>query len=360
MAGTFTTGIAAMKTGRHCICIEQNLQCYEEAFNRIKSYLPTTAEILDHDCHIDDSETVDRGQSCAKILIHDDTIRHSRDESEHESQEKIGEEENQETIYPSFAILPIEDRTNKITELKLSQHSGDQSVSGCTTQPSADQSISGRAKQAICTAVNGNISDCVSQPSDIPKSSGDTTQDEAGLLLNIRNGENPTITKNIQDHNSNAAFQSSLSKRPLPTSFTENDTQPLKRTAKPLSIGLKRVTAPSLVTSINDFNSVVLFVGNRAVGTAIIQNKAGSSEQNTEYKSKFVSRLHGHDLFKWQKDNETLVVIYKVKIVEKYGKLENPYSFEVGVEGLPKTLGELSASGFYVWDLNKTNYLITP
>lgn len=92
-------------------------------------------------------------------------------------------------------------------------------------------------------------------------------------------------------------------------------------------------------------DEVVLLVGNVVVGSAILQANASGTEDH-------VTSLHNKCLSQFQLEGQRLVVIYKCTINGDSKAVSNPYNHKIGIEDLPKQLGDMNASCFYPWDLN--------
>jgi len=122
---------------------------------------------------------------------------------------------------------------------------------------------------------------------------------------------------------------------------------------RPSSFGLKRVSAPTFRDIDQSGQRVKLFVYSKEVGSACLRMNYLTS---SEGKSDLVRTLHGHELSKFETPDQTLVVIYKVKINKSHSKERFPYCFDIGVEELPLTLGEMLWAGTYPWDLKMTSY----
>ncbi len=294
-AGTMTSAIAAMQTGRTCICVERNDLCYNESFNRLRSYLPSSTNII----NLDPASLLNKKKASNNL-------------------------------------------TNDIND-----------VSSLTTKETPD------SRMQLTTD-----SDTISTST--PPGLEDGNQNDAQLLLNVsNNGQSCSVPAVFEDKEffgediQKDTVECPSLKRPLPRQdFYINSSPQRYRYSFINNKGIeqskwyknKRVMAPNQSHKSNSTNNVVLLVDKEPVGFASLQQPASLQDGNAEVPS-YVTRLHNHELSKWQTGDQKLVVIVNTTIHDSCKNVKNPYALNIGIEEPPETLGDMFKSGLYPWDL---------
>ncbi len=336
-SGTMTAAIASIQTGRSCICIERDANCFNAAFHRLRLHLPPSADgSLQKDGDDPESAAINNisihAHGTEPVSLKTDHIRSDFSEKE-PSTEK-------ESCPDTASTAPLIDEAFDILNNAFEQEMSPIDNITLGSKKTDTNALENDAK-LLLSAANISTYTETSVLTNVKSSSSNISRERKTSAVEQRKGcKRHSAVLNTADLNNDIEDEKAIKRSKLISTRT------------PL-FGNKRVSLPIEKQMPQSQDEVILMMDGKYVGfaTLLLQKCAGTSYDS------YVTTLHNQNLKKWQDKDQFLVTVHRVRINEFARSLSNPYAFNIGVEDSPRTLGEISPAGVYPWDLKmmKTN-----